>query len=70
MGTTVNSCIQVKRYKFQHVVVGVEANRRVVVVVFHERLAVLSAATLEEKFTVTSCYLAPQPKLVELEQHT
>ncbi|XP_076035615.1 BCAS3 microtubule associated cell migration factor-like [Oratosquilla oratoria] len=54
---------QVKTIKFKSAVHDVQANQRVVVISFPEKLAVFGAATLEDKFTVTSCYPCPGPSL-------
>uniref|UniRef100_A0AAR5PV04 BCAS3 WD40 domain-containing protein n=1 Tax=Dendroctonus ponderosae TaxID=77166 RepID=A0AAR5PV04_DENPD len=50
---------QVKQIKFKSPILDVVANRRSVVVAFSEKIAVFDAFTLEDKLTITSCYLSP-----------
>lgn len=50
---------QVKQIKFKNPILDVLANRRSVVITFPERIAVFDAFTLEDKLSVTSCYLSP-----------
>lgn len=59
---------QVKMIKFKNPIVNVLANKRSVVVTFAERIAVFDAFTLEDRLTVTTCYLSPglQPNPVSL----
>ncbi|XP_046394337.1 BCAS3 microtubule associated cell migration factor-like isoform X2 [Ischnura elegans] len=52
---------QIKSIKFQNPVVDILANRRVVAVTFLEKIAVFDACTLEDRFTVSSCYPSPGP---------
>ncbi|KAK3869989.1 hypothetical protein Pcinc_024733 [Petrolisthes cinctipes] len=54
---------QVKIIKFKHPVHDIEANKNVVVIIFSEKLAVFDAATLEDTFTVTTCYPCPGPSV-------
>lgn len=42
-------------------VVNIESNKRVVVVVFKEKLCVFDAATLKQKFWITDCFPSPGP---------
>ncbi|ENN74395.1 hypothetical protein YQE_09013, partial [Dendroctonus ponderosae] len=51
--------LQVKQIKFKSPILDVVANRRSVVVAFSEKIAVFDAFTLEDKLTITSCYLSP-----------
>lgn len=51
--------LQVKQIKFKSPILDVVANRRSVVVTFSEKIAVFDAFTLEDKLTITSCYLSP-----------
>ncbi|XP_018336676.1 breast carcinoma-amplified sequence 3 homolog, partial [Agrilus planipennis] len=50
---------QVKVIKFNNPIVDVLANRKSVVIAFAERIAVFDAFTLEDRLTVTTCYLSP-----------
>lgn len=50
---------QVKLIKFKNPILDVLANRRSVVVSFTEKIAVFDAFTLEDRLTVTTCYLSP-----------
>ncbi|XP_066246460.1 breast carcinoma-amplified sequence 3 homolog [Euwallacea similis] len=50
---------QVKQIKFKTPILDVVANRRSVVATFSEKLAVFDAFTLEDKLSVTTCYLSP-----------
>ncbi|KAK5643923.1 hypothetical protein RI129_007768 [Pyrocoelia pectoralis] len=50
---------QVKVIKFKNPILDVLANRNSVVVTFSERIAVFDALTLEDRLTVTTCYLSP-----------
>lgn len=52
---------QVKSIKFKNPVCDVLANKRSVVVTFVEKIAVFDARTLEDVFTVTTCYPSPGP---------
>ncbi|KAK3927519.1 Breast carcinoma-amplified sequence 3 [Frankliniella fusca] len=52
---------QVKSIKFKNPVCDVYANRRSVIVTFPERIAVFDACTLEDRLSITSCYLSPGP---------
>ncbi|KAK8749543.1 hypothetical protein OTU49_015420 [Cherax quadricarinatus] len=54
---------QVKTIKFKHPVHDIHANKNVVVIAFPEKLAVFDAATLEDTFTVTTCYPCPGPSV-------
>ncbi|XP_047495407.1 BCAS3 microtubule associated cell migration factor-like isoform X2 [Penaeus chinensis] len=54
---------QVKTIKFKHPVHDIHANKNVIVISFPEKLAVFDAATIEDKFTVTTCYPCPGPSL-------
>ncbi|XP_042237211.1 BCAS3 microtubule associated cell migration factor-like isoform X3 [Homarus americanus] len=54
---------QVKTIKFKHPVYDIHANKNVVVIAFPEKLAVFDAATLEDTFTVTTCYPCPGPSV-------
>lgn len=56
--------LQVKTIKFKHPVHDIHANKNVIVISFPEKLAVFDAATIEDKFTVTTCYPCPGPRLV------
>lgn len=53
---------QVKIIKFKHPVHDIQANKNVVVITFLEKLAVFDASTLEDTFTVTTCYPSPGPR--------
>ncbi|XP_018572462.1 breast carcinoma-amplified sequence 3 homolog isoform X2 [Anoplophora glabripennis] len=59
---------QVKVIKFKNPVLDVLANKHSVVVTFQEKIAVFDAFTLEDRLTVTTCYLSPglQPNPVTL----
>ncbi|KRT82130.1 hypothetical protein AMK59_4807, partial [Oryctes borbonicus] len=50
---------QVKVIKFKNPILEVHANRNAVVVTFSERIAVFDAFTLEDRLTVTTCYISP-----------
>lgn len=50
---------QVKQIKFNNPILDVLANRRSVVVTFSEKIAVFDAFTLEDRLTVTTCYISP-----------
>ncbi|XP_011183414.2 uncharacterized protein LOC105212823 isoform X1 [Zeugodacus cucurbitae] len=50
---------QVKTIKFKNAVLDVLANRSSVVIVFHERIAVFDARTLEDRLSITTCYPSP-----------
>ncbi|KAG8234132.1 hypothetical protein J437_LFUL007498 [Ladona fulva] len=52
---------QIKSIKFKNPVSDILANRRVVAVTFLEKIAVFDACTLEDRFTVSSCYPCPGP---------
>lgn len=56
------SIFQVKIIKFKHPVHDIQANKNVVVITFLEKLAVFDASTLEDTFTVTTCYPSPGPR--------
>lgn len=45
--------------KFKNPILGVHANSNAVVVTFSERIAVFDAFTLEDRLTVTTCYISP-----------
>ena len=45
--------------KFSSEIADIVVNKRVVVVTFREKLALFDAASLEPKFTITSCYPSP-----------
>ena len=51
--------LQVKSVKFKSGISAVLATRRVMVVTFPGKLAVFDAGTLEDRFSVTTCYPAP-----------
>lgn len=59
---------QVKIIKYKNPVSDVISNRRVVVVTFPEKLAILDAGTLEEKKAVITCYptTGPNPNPIAL----
>ena len=48
-----------KSVKFKSAISAVLATRRVMVVTFPGKLAVFDAGTLEDRFSVTTCYPAP-----------
>ncbi|XP_017773235.1 PREDICTED: breast carcinoma-amplified sequence 3 homolog isoform X2 [Nicrophorus vespilloides] len=50
---------QVKLIRFKNQILDVVANRRSVVVTFSERIAIFDAFNLEDKLTITTCYLSP-----------
>lgn len=50
---------QVKQIKFKNPVLDVLANSRSVVVTFSEKIAIFDAFTLEDRLTVTTCYISP-----------
>ena len=50
---------QVSSIKFNNEIVDILANRRVVCIAFREKVAVFSALTFKERFTLTSCYPSP-----------
>lgn len=50
---------QVKQIKFKNPILDVQANRRSVVVTFSEKIAIFDAFTLEDRLTVTTCYISP-----------
>ncbi|KAF7285329.1 hypothetical protein GWI33_011122 [Rhynchophorus ferrugineus] len=50
---------QVKQIKFKNQILDVLANRRSVIITFPERIAVFDAFTLEDKLSLTGCYLSP-----------
>jgi len=50
---------QVSTIKFNNEIVDILANRRVVCVAFREKVAVFSALTFRERFTLTTCYPSP-----------
>ncbi|XP_036341369.1 LOW QUALITY PROTEIN: uncharacterized protein LOC118750750 [Rhagoletis pomonella] len=50
---------QVKTIKFKNPILDVLANRSSLVAVFHERLAVFDAGTLEDRLSITTCYPSP-----------
>ncbi|XP_020717235.1 uncharacterized protein LOC101460651 isoform X2 [Ceratitis capitata] len=50
---------QIKTIKFKNPVLDIFANRSSVVVVFHERIAVFDASTLEDRLSITTCYPSP-----------
>jgi hypothetical protein len=49
----------VKSIKFKNPIVDILANRSSIVVTFPERIAVFDARTLEDRLTVTTCFLSP-----------
>lgn len=51
--------LQIKQIKFQNPILDVLANRRSVVVTFLEKIAVFDAFTLEDRLSVTTCYISP-----------
>lgn len=59
---------QVKQIKFKAQILDIVANRQSIVTTCAEKIAVFDAFTLEDKLTVTSCYLSPgiQPNPVAL----
>lgn len=61
---------QVSSIKFNSEIVDILANRRVVCVAFREKVAVFSALTFREKFTLTSCYSSPGVHSNPLALHT
>lgn len=48
-----------KTIKFKNPVVDIAVNRFAIAVVFLERIAVFDALTMEDKFTITTCYPSP-----------
>lgn len=48
-----------KNIKFKNPVLDVLANKRSVVITFAERIAIFDAHTLEDRLTVTTCFLSP-----------
>lgn len=48
-----------KQIKFRNPVLDVLANRRSIVVTFLEKIAVFDAFTLEDRLSVTTCYISP-----------
>lgn len=48
-----------KQIKFKNPILDIVANRRSVVVTFSEKIAVFDAFTLEDRLTVTTCYISP-----------
>ncbi|XP_050727416.1 BCAS3 microtubule associated cell migration factor-like isoform X2 [Eriocheir sinensis] len=54
---------QVKIIKFKHPVHDIQANKNIVVITFLEKLAVFDASTLDDTFTVTTCYPSPGPSV-------
>ncbi|XP_054730898.1 breast carcinoma-amplified sequence 3 homolog isoform X3 [Anastrepha obliqua] len=50
---------QVKTIKFKNPILDVLANRSSLVAVFHERIAVFDARTLEDRLSITTCYPSP-----------
>ncbi|XP_060532300.1 breast carcinoma-amplified sequence 3 homolog [Cylas formicarius] len=59
---------QVKQIKFKSMISDVVANRRSVITTFMEKIAIFDAFTLEDKLSVTTCYLSPgiQPNPIAL----
>lgn len=51
--------LQVKLIKFKNPIIDVLANNRSVVVTFNERIAIFDAFTLEDRLTVTTCFVSP-----------
>lgn len=49
----------VKIIKFNSPICDVHCNRKSIVVTFNERIAVFDSATLEDRLTITTCYLSP-----------
>lgn len=58
----------VKQIQFKTSILNVAANRRSVVVTFPEKIAVFDAFTLENRVSITTCYLSPgiQPNPIAL----
>ncbi|XP_067634551.1 uncharacterized protein [Eurosta solidaginis] len=50
---------QVKTIKFKNPILDVISNRTSVVSVFHERIAIFDARTLEDRLSITTCYPSP-----------
>lgn len=48
-----------KLIKFKRPVIDVNANHRSVVVTFKEKIAIFDAFSLEDRLTVTTCYVSP-----------
>lgn len=48
-----------KQIKFKNPILNVMANRASVVVTFLEKIAIFDAFTLEDRLTVTTCYISP-----------
>ncbi|XP_068228212.1 BCAS3 microtubule associated cell migration factor-like isoform X2 [Palaemon carinicauda] len=54
---------QVKTIKFKHPIHDIHANKNVIVISFPEKLAVFDATTLEDTFTISTCYPCPGPSV-------
>lgn len=54
--------------KFKNSILDILANKQSVIFTFQEKIAVFDAFTLEDRLTVTTCYLSPglQPNPVAL----
>lgn len=52
-------CFQVKSIKFKSQVLEIAVNRISVVVSFLEKIAIFNAITLENHYTITTCYASP-----------
>ncbi|XP_026675681.1 breast carcinoma-amplified sequence 3 homolog [Diaphorina citri] len=50
---------QVKHIKFKNEVCEILANRKCIIVTFSEKIAIFDASSLEDKFTITTCYPSP-----------
>lgn len=50
---------QVKSIKFKSPVLDIAVNRISVVVSFLEKIAIFNALTLENHYTITTCYVSP-----------
>lgn len=57
-----------KQIQFKTSIVNVVANRRSILVTFPEKVAVFDAFTLENRVSITTCYLSPgiQPNPIAL----
>lgn len=50
---------QVKHIKFKNEVCEILANKKCIIVTFLEKIAIFDACTLDDKFTITTCYPSP-----------
>uniref|UniRef100_A0A8D9BWB3 Breast carcinoma-amplified sequence 3 homolog n=1 Tax=Cacopsylla melanoneura TaxID=428564 RepID=A0A8D9BWB3_9HEMI len=50
---------QVKHIKFKNEVCEILANRKCIIITFSEKIAIFDACSLEDKFTITTCYPSP-----------